>query len=156
VYYFQLQEHLKMERELRRLRRGHMARVLADLLARSRTTFGSLPSQERFWRVPPIGARASSPDAMPALAPDLESALTLDDKGNGTVGISLDLGDDLALAWQLAAVVRMRVLGAGAIAMTIDGMPAYALDAAPSVETFAPALYEALRKRITLYIDSQP
>jgi hypothetical protein len=152
MYYFQLQEHLKMERELRRLRRGDMGRVLADLLARSRVAFGSLPSQERFWRIP----RTSSPDGAPVAVPDLDSALTLDDKGNGTVGISLDLGDDLALVWQLAAVVRMRVLGAGAIAMTIDGTPAYALDAAPSVETFAPVLFEALRKRITLYIDSQP
>jgi hypothetical protein len=156
MYYFQLQEHLKMERELRRLRRGHMGRVLADLLGRSRGAFGSLPSQERFWRIPPAGARPGTPEAVPVPAADLESALTLDDKGNGSVGISLDLGDDLALVWQLAAVVRMRVLGAGAIAMTIDGTPAYALDAAPSVETFAPALFEALRKRITLYIDSQP
>jgi hypothetical protein len=156
VYYFQLQEHLKMERELRRLRRGDMARVLADLLARARSAFGSLPSQERYWRVPRAGGGASSPDPAPVPAPDLESALTLDDKGNGTVGISLDLDDDLAGVWQLAAVVRMRVLGAGAIAMTIDGTPAYALDAAPSVETFAPVLFEALRKRITLYIDAQP
>jgi hypothetical protein len=156
MFYFQLQEHLKMERELRRLRRGDMARVLTDLLARARHAFGSLPSQERFWRIPPSGALPGSAAGAPMTAPDLESALTLDDKGNGTVGISLDLDDDLALVWQLAAVVRMRVLGAGAIAMTIDGTPAYSLDAAPSVETFAPVLFEALRKRITLYIDTQP
>src|SRR5579871_4649265 len=31
MFFFQLQEHLKMERELRRLRRGDMARVLGDL-----------------------------------------------------------------------------------------------------------------------------
>lgn len=156
MFYFQLQEHLKMERELRRLRRGDMARVLTGLLARARHAFGSLPSQERFWRIPPSSALPGSAPATPVPAPDLESALTLDDKGNGTVGISLDLDEDLALAWQLAAVVRMRVLGAGAIAMTIDGTPAYSLDAAPSVETFAPVLFEALRKRITLYIDTQP
>jgi hypothetical protein len=156
MYYFQLQEHLKMERELRRLRRGDMARVLGNLLSRARSAFGSLPSQERFWRIPSANARPGSPDAIPVLAGDLESALTLDDKGNGTMGISLDLGDDVALVWQLAAVVRMRVLGAGAIAMTIDGTPAYALDAAPSVETFAPVLFDALRKRITLYVDTQP
>jgi hypothetical protein len=148
MFYFQLQEHLKMERELRRLRRGDMARVLTDLLARGRHAFGSLPTQEKFWRIVPAGT--------PVPAADLESALTLDDKGNGTVGISFDLDEDLALVWQLAAVVRMRVLGAGAIAMTIDGTPAYSLDAAPSVETFAPVLFEALRKRITLYIDTQP
>jgi hypothetical protein len=148
VYYFQLQEHLKMERELRRLRRGDMARVLGDLMARARIAFGSLPSLERYWRMPP-----SEP---PAPAPDLESALTLDDKGNGTVGISFDLDDDVALVWQLAAVVRMRVIGNGAIAMTIDGAPAYSLDAAPSVETFAPVLFEALRNRVTSYIDGLP
>jgi hypothetical protein len=156
MFYFQLQEHLKMERELRRLRRGDMARVLTGLLARARHAFGSLPNQERFWRIPPSSALPGSAPATPVTAPDLESALTLDDKGNGTVGISLDLDEDLALVWQLAAVVRMRVLGAGAIAMTIDGTPAYSLDAAPSVETFAPVLFEALRKRITLYIDMQP
>jgi hypothetical protein len=156
MFYFQLQEHLKMERELRRLRRGDMARVLGDLLARARHAFGSLPSQERFWRIPPAGVLPSSPVGTSVVEPDLESALTLDDKGNGTVGISFDLDDDLALVWQLAAVVRMRVLGAGAIAMTIDGTPAYSLDAAPSAETFAPVLFEALRKRITQYIDAQP
>jgi hypothetical protein len=148
VYYFQLQEHLKMERELRRLRRGEMARVLGDLMARARVAFGSPPTQERYWRMPPSEA--------PAPAPDLESALTLDDKGNGTVGVSLDLDDDVALVWQLAAVVRMRVIGNGAIAMTIDGAPAYGLDAAPNVEKFAPVLFEALRSRITAYIDGLP
>jgi hypothetical protein len=156
MFYFQLQEHLKMERELRRLRRGDMARVLTELLARARHAFGSLPSQEKFWRIPSSSGLPGSAAGTPVPAPDLESALTLDDKGNGTVGISLDLDEDLALVWQLAAVVRMRVLGAGAIAMTIDGTPAYSLDAAPSVETFAPVLFEALRKRITLYIDTQP
>jgi hypothetical protein len=96
------------------------------------------------------------PEDGPQPAPDLESALTLDDKGNGTVGISLDLDEDLALASQLAAVVRMRVIGNGAIVMTIDGTPAYGLDAAPSVETFAPVLFEALRRRITAYVDAEP
>jgi hypothetical protein len=96
------------------------------------------------------------PADAPQPAPDLESALTLDDKGNGTVGISFDLDEDLALASQLAAVVRMRVIGNGAIVMTIDGTPAYGLDAAPSVETFAPVLFEALRRRITAYVDSEP
>jgi hypothetical protein len=148
VYFFQLQEHLKMERELRRMRRGDMARVLGDLMARARIVFGSLPTQERYWRMLPSEA--------PAPTPDLESALTIDDKGNGTVGISLDLDDDVALVWQLAAVVRMRVIGNGAIAMTIDGAPAYGLDAAPNVETFAPVLYEALRSRVTSYIDGLP
>jgi hypothetical protein len=148
VYYFQLQEHLKMERELRRLRRGEMARVLGDLMARARIAFGSLPAQERYWRMP--ASESPSPE------PDLESALTLDDKGNGTVGISFDLDEDVALVWQLAAVVRMRVIGNGAIAMTIDGAPAYGLDAAPSVETFAPVLFEALRNRVTSYIDGLP
>jgi hypothetical protein len=156
MFYFKLQEHLKMERELRRLRRGDMARVLTGLLARARHSFGSLPGQERFWRIPPAAALPGSAAGAPVAVPDLESALTLDDKGNGTVGISFDLDEDLALVWQLAAVVRMRVLGAGAIAMTIDGAPAYSLDAAPSAETFAPVLFEALRKRITQYIDSQP
>ncbi len=148
MYYFRLQEHLKMERELRRLRRGDMARALGELMARARSGFGCLPSQERFWRM-------VRPDA-PQPAPDLESALTLDDKGNGSIGISLDLDPELALVWQLAVVVRMRVIGTGAIAMTIDGTPAYALDAAPAVETFAPVLFEALRRRITCYVDSQP
>jgi len=148
VYYFQLQEHLRMERELRRLRRGEMTRVLGDLMTRARGAFGSLPAQERFWRMLPGG--------MPEATPDLESALTLDDKGNGTVGLSLDLDDDVAVEWRLAAVVRMRVIGNGAIAMTIDGTPAYGLDAAPNVDTFAPVLFEALRRRITEYIDSQP
>jgi hypothetical protein len=147
VYYFQLQEHLKTEREQRRLRRANMARVLGELIGRARSAFGSLPTQERYWRMLPVDAAQA--------APDLDSALTLDDKGNGAVGISFDLDDDVALGSQLAAVVRMRVIGNGAIAMTIDGTPAYGLDVAPNVDTFAPVLFEALRRRITAYVDSE-
>jgi hypothetical protein len=148
MYYFQLQEHLRTERELRRLRRGDMARVLGQLMDRARGVFGSLPTQERYWRMLQAGP--------PQPAADLESALTLDDKGNGTVGISFDLDDDVSLVSALAAVVRMRVIGNGAIAMTIDGTPAYGLDAAPTVETFAPVLFEALRRRVTAYVDGEP
>jgi hypothetical protein len=147
VYYFQLQEHLKMERELRRLRRGDMARVLGELIGRARGVFGSLPAQERYWRMLPADAPQPAAD---------EAALTLDEKGNGTVGISFDLDEDDPLSAQLAAVVRMRVIGNGAIAMTNDGTPAYGLDAAPNVETFAPVLFEALRRRITSYVDGEP
>jgi hypothetical protein len=148
MYLAQLQDHLRTERQLRDLRRGEMVRVLGDLMARSRGAFGSLPAHERYWRLRPAGA--------PEVVPSLEAALTLDEKGNGAVGISMELDSGLARASALAAIVRMRVIGNGAIAMTIDGEPAYGLDAAPNVETFAPVLFQALRRRITAYVDSEP
>ncbi len=148
MYFAQLQDHLRTERELRGLRRGEMVRVLGDLMARSRAAFGSLPAHERYWRLQPAAA--------PEVAPSLDAALTLDEKGNGAVGISMDLDPELALASSLAAIVRMRVIGNGAIAMTIDGEPAYGLDAAPNVDTFAPILFQSLRRRITAYVDGEP
>jgi hypothetical protein len=148
MYFAQLQDHLRTERELRGLRRGEMVRVLGDLMARARPAFGCQPGHERYWRVHPPSA--------PEPASSLEAALTLDDKGNGAVGISMDLEPDLTRAGALAAIVRMRVIGNGAIAMTIDGEPAYGLDAAPNVDTFAPILFHSLRRRITAYVDSEP
>jgi hypothetical protein len=152
MYFLKLQEHLKMERELRGFRRGDMVRVLGDLMIRACSAFGCLPAHERYWRIRVgfDGAPSSEP------APDLATAITLDDKGNGAVGVSLEIDPELADEPELAAIVRMRVIGNGAIAMTIDGEPAYGLDAAPNVETFVPVLFEALRRRITNFVDSEP